>query len=228
MTAGHLGYFFFPDVLIIRDLGRIVFPLFAFFIAEGCYHTHSQGRYLLIMAADALAYQLAFYLLTGSLWMCVLVTFCFSLIMIFSLKRAADDGSFKNIAVCAAVILAVWFVCEGLPDLMPGSGFGVDYGFYGAALPAVFYAPRLVLKKLFRNDDEALCRLCMVCAGAIWMIPLSLSMEPYQWWCLLSVPVLLLYNGKRGRANLKYFFYIYYPLHLGAIYLLLMLAGRSL
>ena len=39
-------------------------------------------------------------------------------------------------------------------------------------------------------------------------------MSSLQWWCLLSLPLLALYSGERGRLRLKYLFYIYYPLHL--------------
>lgn len=41
---------------------------------------------------------------------------------------------------------------------------------------------------------------------------------------LLALPLILLYNGKRGNLRLKYFFYAFYPLHLAllaAIYLAL-------
>ena len=41
---------------------------------------------------------------------------------------------------------------------------------------------------------------------------------------LLALPLILLYNGKRGKLRLKYFFYAFYPLHLAllaAIYLAL-------
>ena len=40
----------------------------------------------------------------------------------------------------------------------------------------------------------------------------------------LTIPILYLYNGERGKLKLKYLFYIYYPLHLliiGIIKLLL-------
>jgi hypothetical protein len=30
----------------------------------------------------------------------------------------------------------------------------------------------------------------------------------------LALPLLALYNGKRGKYRLKHFFYIFYPLHL--------------
>ena len=41
---------------------------------------------------------------------------------------------------------------------------------------------------------------------------------PIQYWSLLAVPLLVLYNGKPGRVRMKYFFYIFYPLHLVILY----------
>jgi hypothetical protein len=36
--------------------------------------------------------------------------------------------------------------------------------------------------------------------------------------CLLSIPLLLLYNGKPGKYRLKQFFYIFYPAHLAVLW----------
>lgn len=35
-----------------------------------------------------------------------------------------------------------------------------------------------------------------------------------QLFTCLTIPILYLYNKERGKLNLKYLFYIYYPLHL--------------
>ena len=32
-------------------------------------------------------------------------------------------------------------------------------------------------------------------------------------WSLLTVPILLLYSGEKGKWKLKYFFYVFYPAH---------------
>ena len=39
-----------------------------------------------------------------------------------------------------------------------------------------------------------------------------------QWLAFLAVPLLLCYNGQRGRAKIGKLFYWYYPLHLVVIY----------
>ena len=40
---------------------------------------------------------------------------------------------------------------------------------------------------------------------------------------LVTAVILMSYNGQSGKKNLKYFFYLFYPLHIAVIYLLDML-----
>ena len=55
-------------------------------------------------------------------------------------------------------------------------------------------------------------------AAAIGLLPLALSQGIWQFPSFLALPLLALYSGQRGTAKMKYLFYIYYPLHLMAIY----------
>jgi hypothetical protein len=38
-----------------------------------------------------------------------------------------------------------------------------------------------------------------------------------QGYCLLALPLLSLYSGKRGKWKLRYFFYLFYPIHLAVL-----------
>jgi hypothetical protein len=49
------------------------------------------------------------------------------------------------------------------------------------------------------------------------LVLLGADMGGYQHYALLSLPFLLCYSGKRGKGNLKYFFYIFYPVHLAVL-----------
>lgn len=52
----------------------------------------------------------------------------------------------------------------------------------------------------------------MNCGGNIFF-------EQYQWMMIFSLPLLLLYNQKQGK-KLKYFFYVFYPLHICILWIL--------
>ena len=57
-------------------------------------------------------------------------------------------------------------------------------------------------------------------AYLIGIFALALGSAPGNvWFVLLDIPILMLYNGERGNKKFKYAFYIFYPLHLGALYL---------
>lgn len=39
MTVDHIGVHLFPQYPILRIIGRLAFPIYAYCIAEGCVHT---------------------------------------------------------------------------------------------------------------------------------------------------------------------------------------------
>jgi hypothetical protein len=44
MLADHVGLMFFPEAELLRIIGRLAFPIFAFMIAEGCKYTRNKLR----------------------------------------------------------------------------------------------------------------------------------------------------------------------------------------
>ncbi|RRH22683.1 conjugal transfer protein TraX, partial [Clostridioides difficile] len=43
--------------------------------------------------------------------------------------------------------------------------------------------------------------------------------QNYQWMMIASLPLMLLYNGEKGKS-MKYLFYLYYPIHVYILYIL--------
>lgn len=206
MTIDHVGVELFPQMRILRIIGRLTFPIFAYMIAEGCVHTKNRKKYLLTIVAFAAVCQLVYLVAMGSLYMCILVTFTLSIILIYAFANAAKHKSVMGWILFAATLAAVYFVAEIVPVKFNVGDFYIDYGFAGIIVPLFVY--------IGRNKWEKLILL------VVSLILLSISIGGYQWYCLLAVPLLTLYNGRRGEWKMKYLFYFYYPLHLVAIYFL--------
>lgn len=204
MTADHVGLQLLPQILWLRLIGRLAFPIYGWMIAEGCRHTHDRKRYLLRLAALAAVCQVVYFVAMGSVYQCVLVTFSLSAVLIFALNRAVDCPGVGNRLTAAAVLAGVLFVTECLPDLLPRWDYAVDYGIWGVLLPVGVY--------LGRNRGEKLALLSLTLIG------LGATYGGIQWFALAAVPVLALYNGTRGKRRIGRLFYWYYPGHLAAIY----------
>ena len=204
MTVDHVGMILFPSQLLFRVIGRLAFPVFAYMIAEGCLHTRSMGRYIGMLAIVAAVCQGAYFFAMGSLYQCIMVTFCLSVCLWWLVRRAMEKRNVFSWAMAAVGILAVFFITEILPVILAGTDFSVDYGFLGVILPVAICCGRTKGEKL--------------CAAAAILFAMGWQLGILQWFSLFSLPLLALYNGQRGKRKLKYFFYIYYPAHLVIIY----------
>ena len=70
-------------------------------------------------------------------------------------------------------------------------------------------------------------KLWQLMTAAVVLLLMGLSAWS-QLLALGAVPLLALYNGQRGKYNLKWLFYWYYPVHLAIIHLIGMLWGAYL
>lgn len=203
MTVDHIGLVLLPQYPVLRIIGRLSFPIYAFMIAEGCRHTRSMPKYLGSVAAMAAVCQTVYWFAMGSLYQCILVTFSISIGLILLLRQAEEKRGARS-ALALVAMAAALFVTELLPVLLPGTDFCVDYGFLGVMLPVVIYLGRTKAQRL------GLAALILLLMGFVT--------GTVQWFSLLALPLLALYSGQRGRANIKQLFYFYYPAHLVAIH----------
>lgn len=196
MLLDHAGILLFPHVQMFRILGRIAYPIFAFMIAEGCRYTRNKLRYFLMVFGLGAACQLVYYFFSGDTYLNILLTFSLSILLIYALQ-ASWQGEKKTLwsILFAAGFLGVY----GLDRLIT-----IDYGFWGVMVP-VFAA--------FAHIRKFPHWACVVLLGLGLML-LGADLGGIQHYALLSLPILLLYSGKRGKRNMKYFFYIFYPVHL--------------
>ena len=68
-------------------------------------------------------------------------------------------------------------------------------------------------------NGSILMKLLRIALFGAGMVPLIKSVEiPVQIYAFFALVLLLFYNGKRGKYNMKYFFYIFYPVHIVILY----------
>lgn len=206
MFIDHLGVQIYPEIGELRIIGRLALPLFAYMIAEGCFYTRNRTRYLILISSLAVACQVVFYVVENSLYQGILVTFSLSIITIYSIDEIFKLRNWKNIILAVLGLCFVFIFSFALPSLYKDEGFKIDYGVIGMLLPVtIYFMPNKYLKLI----------ACAVMLGF-----LAMSINVTQCYAIFALPLLALYNGKRGTKKLKYVFYAFYPLHLILIYLL--------
>lgn len=212
MTLDHIGAALVPRQLllysILRLIGRIAFPIFCFLLVEGFFYTKNRKKYiirLLIFAfiseipfdfgvyltANTFSYELAFAHQN------TLFTLAIGMLTMTILEKYKDklpSYSMPALSICLLALLLAQFL-------------GTDYGMFG-----VFFIISLYYRKtLFQFSNPLLslfiCFLPLMATG---------GKEPF---CIISLFLIYAYNPVYCKGN-KYFFYVYYPLHLAILAIL--------
>ena len=199
MTCDHVGMQIFPQLLWLRIIGRLAMPIYAYMIAEGCRHTRDRKKYLLRLLSMGVLCQLVYFVAMGSLYQCILITFSMSVCLIMLLDMVEKNKNVRNWAKLLAGTVFLFFLCVVLPELLPHTDYEVDYGLPGVLLPVLIYGA---------GTGGLLLGLFLV----------AMHYGGMQWLAFAAVPLLLAYNGERGKANIGKLFYWYYPVHLVVIY----------
>ena len=217
MLADHLGWQLLADdtpaAALVHFIGRLALPIFAFFIAEGYLHTHSLPRYAARLAVGAVLAAVPFSLfLSGTLFgapFSVLYTLLLGLLAIAAADRLRGGVLF-------GVLLAL------LALALPG-----DWGPFAPLLCLAAWQARKQHKipvAAYITVGLALCAgnfADALLAGRAIGPALCLALP--QLGVALAPAFLALYNGTRGKggAVAGWAFYLFYPLHLLLIDLLL-------
>lgn len=206
MTCDHVGKELFPQYKFLQIIGRLALPIFSYMIAEGCYYTRNKKSYLLKIAILGIGCQAVYFIAERSFYQNILITFSLSVLTIYAIENHIKKKDLISGFLAITDLFVIMSICVFMPQIFKSNGFNIDYGLFGVLLPSAVYFCRGKIMKLF---GMSAC-----------LIGVSFDLGGIQWFSLLSVILISQYNGKRGKMNLKYLFYIFYPAHLAIIYLI--------
>lgn len=168
----------------MRLIGRLAFPLYCFLLVEGFGHTSNKLKYARNLFIFSLLSEIPFDL---------------------AFNHAFLEFSHQNVFITLFIGFLMMLVNEHWEKDMPWLPFisliffgylnaflSADYGFYGILLIGALYISR---------KQRLLQGLAVLFLGL------------YQRTASLSAVFIVLYNGQRGH-QLKWFFYLFYPVHL--------------
>ena len=230
MTLDHIGMYFPAAPAWFRWLGRGTYPLFLFCMVQGYAHTRSRKRYLLrlylmslFMTAWGLFLDARFPSEGGYGNHNIFVPLFLTGLLISAVELFQRDRRRGGLLLGALALVQVFYAL--LPNLLPFtrnlSGdvlTGVvpnlavnEFGFEFIALGLALY--------FLRDRREALAAVYLI--FCLWQFSAEAlyGVFPVQWMMALALPLMLRYNGEKGRGW-KWFFYAYYPAHTALLFLL--------
>ncbi len=214
MLIDHIGVILLPDALVLRIIGRISFPIYAFMIAEGCEYTKNKLRYVLSIFVLGVACQSVYYIYDGGTDMGILITFSLSILVIYAMQYLKETIFDSDRCQGRQYVAILIFLLSIAGVYILNRYFDIDYGFWGCMIPvfaSIFRQTKLNPSSHFEKLDTLTVHVFMLGIGLIILSYASGGIQPYS---LYAIPFLLLYSGKRGKLKMKSFFYIFYPAHL--------------
>ncbi len=210
MLIDHIGSVLFPQYLLLRVIGRIAFPIFAYLITEGYIHTHSIKKYSIRLFIFALVSQVPYMLAFHMTYLNIFFTLFIGLIALYATDYEFSENQLLNNILKFVVVSAI---------VTSSYVFRAEYGIYGVLTILAF--------KLLKNDFTRLI-IAQIIVNIIYVVPIykyifingNLNLGVFlQCASLLSLIFIKKYNGEKGKS-FKYAFYAFYPVHILLLYII--------
>lgn len=188
---------------LLRNIGRWGFPIFCFLLVEGFLHTRSVVKYALRLGLFALVSEIPFNLaFSGRVFDPSYQNVFFTLfigLLVMSCFRTVER---TNLHIA---LKALFFLLSLIAGYYIAVFLCTDYNGIGVCCILVIY--------FFRNNKSL--QLLAGSLAFMWEVPAPMAFIPIAF-----------YNGKRG-LKMKYFFYVFYPVHLLVLYFTAYLLGLT-
>lgn len=205
MIFDHLGYVLFDKFSFMNYIGRLAFPIFAFSITEGYIHTKNLKKYFIRLLIFALISQMPYMIFIKTFTNSFTLNILFTLVLGLFAITVYDKSKNKLLGILSIT------VCATLAHFLH-----FDYGWFGIAIIFIFY--------IFKKQKIYMNLLFFLATFINYFYSyITTFRKEYLFiilFCCLSLIPINLYNGEKGK-NIKYFLYIFYPLHLILLYLLI-------
>ena len=230
MTLDHIGFYFPAAPVWFRWLGRGAYPLFLFCMVQGYAHTRSRKRFLLrlylmsvFMTVLGLVLDARVPSENGYGNHNIFLPLFLTGFLISAVELYRRDRKRGGLLLGAAALVQVFYGL--LPWLLPFTrGLSGDvltgvapnlavneYGFEFIALGMAMY--------FLRERREDLTAVYLIFCIYQFSAEALYGCFPVQWMMVLALPLMLRYDGGKGRGW-KWFFYVYYPAHTCLLFLL--------
>lgn len=215
-------------MFILQFAGGLTFPIMAYLLVEGYKYTKSKCKYILRILLVALISHVPHMLVFGSFGFNIMYTLALGLIILVLNDKIKSRFLFYTIFVIFSIISTAlifdWFVVGFIMILMIYKIKNKKRAIIASAVVAfIYYAIYSMFFIIAYNNleyfpDEFAKTMNILGYDFI------LTMSVFGIGCLLTIPLLFKYNGRRGRSA-KFLFYAFYPLHLIILVILAVLLG---
>jgi hypothetical protein len=206
MVMDHLYFYIYPQSLLPwHYISRTVAPTFAFFAAEALYYTRSREKYILRLCGFGALTLVGSLILDGFLGAGVYFNILFAL------------------ALGSAVVYCLDLARSGERPLLYLS-FAILLFALSPLVEGRFMIPVSIMIFFFLRDNKPLMYMCYILFAPLpYLLIYFRTGEIWpQFYMFTAVLPIMLYNGERGPGNkfAKYFFYLFYPVHIWIIMIL--------
>lgn len=198
-VAQHTTVFY--TYMIMRQIGRIAFPIYCFLLVEGLFRSKNVWKYELRLLLFAVISEIPFDLAIKNTLFDVTYQNVFFTLLIGLLTIHAMNTLFKRELNKAVKIFAE--VAVAAAGALVAQFLHTDYGATGV----------LCIVCLYIFAGKKIGQMIAGCVAFFWELTAPLAFIPIAF-----------YNGKRG-WKLKYLFYVIYPAHLLILYLVSVALG---